>query len=110
MPRDDALITDILVAARKAVRFVRGRTFESFASDDEAQSAVVWQIGIIGEAARKVSDSLKERHPEVPWHEMIGMRNRLVHDYSRIDLAQVWDTILRSIPDLIRQLEPLEPK
>lgn len=110
MPRDDALITDILVAARKVVKFAGKRTMTEFAENDEAQSAVLWQIGIIGEAARKVSDSFKELHPEIPWHEMAGMRNRLVHDYSRIDLAQVWETVLKSIPTLIRKLEKLTPE
>lgn len=107
MPRDDALITDMLVAARKIVKFAGSRTLDEFAHSDEAQSAVLWQIGIIGEAARKVSEPFKAQHPEIPWREMVGMRNRLVHDYSRIDLAQVWETILKSIPNLIRQLEKL---
>jgi len=107
MQRDDALITDILMAARKVARHANGLTREEFAANETIQDAVLWQIGIIGEAARKVSGEFQERHPEIPWHEMSGMRNRLVHDYSRIDLAQVWDTVLRSIPELIRLLEPL---
>jgi uncharacterized protein with HEPN domain len=107
MPRDDALITDILVAARKITRHADGLTREEFAANETIQDAVLWQIGIIGEAARKVSQEFKDMHPEIPWHEMSGMRNRLVHDYSRIDLAQVWDTVRRSIPELIRLLEPL---
>ena len=107
MERDDALIMDILVAARKVLKFTRDCTFEEFAANDELQSAVLWQIGIMGEAARKVSESFKELHSTIPFYEVAGMRNRLVHDYSRIDLSQVWDTIQDNIPHLLKQLEPL---
>ena len=66
MSRDDALIFDILVAARKIVKFTSMRDFEDFSASDELQSAVLWQIGIIGEAARKVSDSFKDLYNNVP--------------------------------------------
>lgn len=66
-------------------------------------------IEIIGEAAKKVTAEFKEAHPDIPWHEMAGMRNRLIHDYWRIDVAQVWKTIQGDIPKLIGQIEPLVP-
>lgn len=107
MRRDDALITDILVAGRKVLNYTAGLCFEEFAADTKVQDAVLWQIGIMGEAARKISNNLRAMHPKIPWHEMSGMRNRLVHDYSRIDLKQVWDTVRSSVPDLVRLMESL---
>jgi uncharacterized protein with HEPN domain len=67
------------------------------------------QLGIIGEAARKVSQETRNAHPEIPWSEIIGMRNRLIHEYSRINLQRVWDTIQNDIPRLITLIEPLVP-
>jgi uncharacterized protein with HEPN domain len=66
-------------------------------------------LQIIGEAAGRVSDTTRSQHPEVSWHEMIGMRHRLVHDYFRIDLGKVWDTIENDIPALISAISPLVP-
>ncbi len=107
MSHDDALLLDILNAARKAIKFVEGIPFDEFVEREAVQSSVFWQIGIIGEAARHISDSYKSLHKNIPWFEMAGMRNRLVHDYKRIDLEEVWDTIEQSIPELIKLLEPL---
>jgi uncharacterized protein with HEPN domain len=89
MQRDDAYVKDILLAARKVVAFTTGVTWNAIAADERIQSSVLWQIGIMGEAARRVSDRLREQHPEIPWYEIVGMRNRLVHDYSRIDFREV---------------------
>jgi uncharacterized protein with HEPN domain len=107
MSHDDALLVDILNAARKAKRFVEGMSFEEFAVREEVQSGVFWQIGVIGEAARHVSDTLRKQHPEIPFFEMAGMRNRLVHDYKRIDLEQVWGTLGKDVPEMIAMIAPL---
>jgi uncharacterized protein with HEPN domain len=67
------------------------------------------QIQIIGEAARKVSPEYKGNHPEIPWGEVVGMRNRLVHEYFRILPDRVWAVVERHIPQLVQTLEPLVP-
>ena len=66
-------------------------------------------LEVIGEAAGKISDELKAAHPEIPWHEMVGMRNRLIHEYFRISLQTVWDTVQKDLPELIDRLEALLP-
>jgi len=63
-----------------------GVTGEEFERNDLLQDATMRQLGIIGEAARKASAEIRNAHPEIPWSEMIGMRNRLIHEYSRINL------------------------
>ena len=67
------------------------------------------RIQIIGEAARKVSPEFKEDHPEFPWSMIIGMRNRLIHEYFRIIPEKVWEVVEQDIPVLIALLEPLVP-
>ena len=109
MQHDHAYILDILKASRKIVRVTTGLMREQFDGDDVIQDSVIRQIEIIGEATTKVSRGFKESNPEIAWREMVGMRNRLIHDYSEIDLAQVWKTVREDIPELIRLIEPLVP-
>ena len=109
MRRDEAYLLDILIAARQAIEFVEGLTWEEFVASDLHQSAVVRALEIIGEAASRVSQDMRDAYPELPWPQMIGMRHRLIHEYFRVDLATVWDTVRNDLPPLIDQLEPLIP-
>lgn len=109
MWRDDAYLLDMLLAARKVRDFIQGISWEQFQSDEIVQNAIMRQIQIIGEAARKVSPQCQQAHPEIPWEGIIGMRNRLVHEYFRIIPERVWDVVEKDIPELIRLVEPLVP-
>jgi uncharacterized protein with HEPN domain len=109
MWRDDAYLLDMLLAGRKALKFIAGTTAETFCADEILQNATMRQIQIIGEAARMVSAEFKQSHPEVPWTEIVGMRNRLVHEYFDIIPERVWEVIERHVPPLLTQLEPLVP-
>ena len=109
MWRDDAYLLDIFNAARRIVQYTTGVTEEGFERNELLQDATMRQLEIIGEAARKVSQENRSAHPEIPWSDMIGMRNRLIHEYSRINLKRVWDTIQNDIPRLITLIEPLVP-
>ncbi len=109
MSLDDVFVYDIITAARKIVRITKGLTQGSFIADETVPDSVIRQITIIAEAAKRLSESFKETHDAVPWHEMRGMRNRLIHDYKRIDFREVWKTVQEDIPKLIRLIEPLVP-
>ena len=109
MWRDDAYMLDMLLAARKVESYTRNVNWERFRDDDLIQSAVMHQIQIIGEAARKISRHYKVAHSEIPWQMIIGMRNRLVHEYFDIIPERVWDVVERDIPELIRLIEPFVP-
>lgn len=109
MWRDDAYMLDMLLAARKVQRYTRNVNWERFRDDDLIQNAVMHQIQIIGEAARKISRQYKDAHSEIPWQMIIGMRNRLVHEYFDIIPERVWDVVERDIPELIRLIEPFVP-
>ena len=109
MWRDDAYLLDMLLAARKIRDFTEGVTWEKFQDDELTQNGIMHLIQIIGEAARKVSPDYQQQHPEIPWDRIIGMRNRLVHEYFRIIPERVWDVVEKNIPALIRLIEPLVP-
>jgi uncharacterized protein with HEPN domain len=89
MWRDEAYLLDILIAARKIVSFTSGVSREQFQQDELLQNAVMRPLTIIGEAARSLSPQIKSLHPEIPWEDMIGLRNRLGHEYFRIDMGKV---------------------
>ena len=110
MPRDDtAYLLDMLVAAQDAVSFAEGMSYAEFLKDRRTQLSILKSVEIVGEAAARLSDNTRKAHRSIPWPEIIGMRNRLVHVYFDVDLPLVWDTVCNELPALITQLEPLVP-
>lgn len=107
--RDLAYVLDILIAARAVQTFMAGVDKASFEQELMRQSAVVRQIEIMGEATKRLSASFRDGHPEIPWRQIAGMRDILIHAYDRVDLDEVWTTVQTSIPRLISQLEQLVP-
>jgi uncharacterized protein with HEPN domain len=109
MWRDDACVLDMLIAARKIRTFTTGVTLDRFLRDELMQHGIMRLIEILGEAARHLSDDFKTNHPEIPWRQIIGMRNRMVHEYFRVIPAKVWEVVEQEIPPLIALLEPIVP-
>jgi uncharacterized protein with HEPN domain len=110
MRRADAYLLDILIAARKALKFAEGIDRNKFDDNEIIQNAVMRPLEIIGEASARISKEFRNAHSEIPWREMVGLRNRLIHEYFRIDFGAVWDTIHKDLPKLIEVIEPLVPK
>lgn len=102
---DRARIGHALEAARDAVRFADGRDADALQADRMAASAVLYAITIVGEALTKVSPEVRQKHPEIPWANAIGMRHRIVHGYHEVDYKRVTVTVQDSLPGLIPQLE-----
>ncbi len=107
MQRDKAYLLDILDAAKLAVEYVGNMSIDEFIEDIRCQDAVIRRLEIIGEAARRISDTTKSDHPEVPWFEMVGMRNVVIHEYDDVDIIVIWDTIKKDIPSLISAINKI---
>jgi uncharacterized protein with HEPN domain len=104
-PRDWRLrIEDILEAIAKIRAYVQDMTFEDFEQDSKTMDAVVRNLTIIGEASRHVPIQIQERYPNVPWREMQGMRNVVVHEYHGVSPYIIWRTATYNLPPLPEML------
>jgi uncharacterized protein with HEPN domain len=101
---DDELLADIAEAARRIAEYVSGITYDAFIADTRTQDAVIRNIEIIGEAAKQVSAPLRLQHPSVPWRDMAGVRDRLIHDYSGVNLDIVWQIATTDLPDVMKNI------
>ena len=98
-------LSDMRDAAGKVLRFAAGTMYQDFLGNEEKQWAIMHGIEIIGEASTKVSAEFVAAHPDLPWKQMRGMRNVLIHGYAEVDLAVVWAIVQEDLPGLIDQLE-----
>jgi uncharacterized protein with HEPN domain len=109
MSRDDAVVLDMLKAARLAVAF-RGESDKiAFLSDAKTQSAIFHQLLVLGEAAKRLSDAFRAQHARIPWKMIAGMRDKLIHEYDDVDLEEVWKTVTADLPAVIATLALLAP-
>jgi uncharacterized protein with HEPN domain len=107
--RDPSYLWDMLDAARTVQSIVAGMSQEQFLASRIAQLAVERALEIVGEAARRVSDKFKAEHPEIPWRDMIGLRNVVSHQYDDVRHDVLFNIAVSDVPALIQKLEPLIP-
>jgi uncharacterized protein with HEPN domain len=107
MWRDDGYLLDILDAAHSIQVFTAGVDEKRFCEDDLLQSGVIRKLEIIGEAAGRVSTEFVVDHPAIPWRQMVSMRNRLIHEYTKVRMELVWQAVQADIPALVELITPL---
>lgn len=100
MENDNLYVEHIRDAIAKIGKFVDGLSYGSFSINELAQSAVLRELGVIGEAAKKLSEAFKQQHNSIPWRQIVGMRDKLIHDYFEIDVEAVWKTIKEDLASL----------
>ncbi len=107
--RDLSYVIDIVQSARIIRDYVKEVERSEFEAELMRQDAVIRRIEILGEAAKQLSGDFKSKYPEIPWKNIAGMRDVLIHDYRDIILERVWSTVTVAVPKLIAQLEALLP-
>lgn len=98
---------DIKEAIEKIESFIEGYTFEEFTNDHKTIDAVIRNLEIIGEAAKHIPKRVREKHPDVDWKAMIGMRNILAHEYFGVRIGIIWKTIKERLPALRNKIEEI---
>ncbi len=108
MQRDDEVyVGHMLDLSRKVAAKMATVRRDDFDDDENLRLALAHLLQTIGEAARRVSRSYQEAHPEIPWSGIVGMRHKVVHDYMDVDEDVVWKTSVEEVPRLVAALEPL---
>ncbi len=105
MSRDRGYLLDILESAKIILSHLGDKSQTEFTDDIKCQDAVIRRLEIIGEAARRISQKCRDEISQLPWSEMIGMRNVMIHGYDGIDALIVWETIKNDLPLLISNLD-----
>lgn len=101
------MLMDILESIEKIFRYTKGMSFEDFSSDEKTMDAVVRNFEVIGEAANRVEDEVKKKYPKVEWRRIIGLRNRIVHEYFGIDFNIVWMIIEENLKTFKAEIEEI---
>jgi len=100
-------VEDILDEMKKAETLLEGVTYERFEADFRINYALARALEIIGEAAKRLPENVRQRYPDIPWRGMAGMRDRMIHGYDRVDLQVVWDAVKQDIPRIKPQIEQI---
>lgn len=108
-------VLDIIDTLDKAMTFTHGISYDKFVKDDKTIFAVIRALEIIGEGVKKIPPKIRERYPEIPWKDMAGMRDKLIHDYHGVKVDIVWITVKEELPPLrpafeniLRDIEEIE--
>ena len=95
-------IADILNAVREVEEFTEGMNFKTFLTDKKTINAVIRSLEVMGEATKHIPEDVREQYPDIPWKRMAGIRDKLIHEYSGVDLEIIWSVIKEELP-------PIEP-
>lgn len=105
--RNEVILRKLLDYTRKIRGYCAGCTYEAFAADSKLAEACVFNLSQMGELCRLADPDFTEKHKQIPWREMYGLRNRIVHDYEGVNLRLVWEIISGDLPELEQQLSRL---
>lgn len=100
-------LNDMVNAAENALEFIEDMAQAGFEGDVKTQYAVTRALEIIGEAARKIPSHIKEANPDIPWREITGMRDKVIHDYMGVSTVVVWKTAVEDLPELLPKLRQI---
>ena len=102
---DRELLIDMLESIRRVQMYVDGLEYQDFINDLKTQDAVIRALEILGEASKRMSPSIKNQFPDIPWKLMAGMRDKLIHEYFGVNLDVVWEVVTNNLPALFSQIQ-----
>lgn len=105
--RNNVIVEKLISYVEKVLGYCKGLTYEQFCADIKLVEACVFNLSQIGELANRVDSNFAEAHPDIPWHSLYGLRNRIVHDYEGVNLQLIWEIIdgdLTSLLDALAQI------
>lgn len=105
--RNDLVVAKMIDIIDKMMDYVKDCGYESFINNSMMVEACVFNLGQLGEVANKIDEEYEELHSEIPWRQIYGLRNRIIHDYEGINLNLIWEIITEDLPDLLEKLEKL---
>ena len=103
--KDRIILQKISTYIDDVAQYVDGFSFEDFMADKKTLSACAFSVSQIGELAKEISGDTQEKYDHIPWKSIRGMRNKIVHNYENIDLAVLWGTVTKSLPELANQID-----
>ncbi len=106
MDKDQNYIKHILDSIAFLEDFINDKNFDEFRSSRAVQNVIIRELEVIGEAAKRLSENFKNKHSEIPWKNITGMRDRLIHDYFKIDYKIVWQVVQNDLSKLKSALSP----
>ena len=105
MAKDQQALIDILKAIQQIISYVEDIKKEDLQQDDEKQAAILYRIIIVGEATKRLSPEFRQQYPMIPWREMAGLRDVVIHDYDELDFDILWNVIQVNLPDILPQIQ-----
>ena len=105
--KDRILIQKMITYIKEVKEYVNNMKAEEFLEDKKTMTACAFSVSQIGEIAKEISDETQDKYTDIPWSAIKGMRNKIVHDYENVDLAVLWGTIEKSLPELKVKLEKI---
>jgi uncharacterized protein with HEPN domain len=110
MNRDQTYLIDIATTCQTVIELIQGMSQSSFVADKRTHLAVLYEITVTGEIVKRLSPEFRQSHPEIQWMQIAGMRDKLVHDYNKVDLDLTWEVTQSSIPELLEFVLPFLPQ
>lgn len=107
MLRDKQALIDISTAIQQTLLYAQGIDRNNLQEDDEKQAAILYRLIIIGEATKRLSDKFCDQYPMIPWRQMAGLRDVVIHDYDELDFDILWNVIHINLPDILPEIQAI---
>ncbi len=105
MVKNKQALLDIITAIQQILSYIKNIKKQDFQQDNEKQAAILYRIIIVGEATKRLSQEFRQNYPVIPWREMAGLRDVVIHDYDELDIDILWNVIQVNLPDILPKLQ-----